>query len=361
MAPMARVAQLIVAASTAAFSLCAGPGCGTDDDAVSSTTAGSAGVGGTGGTGATGASGGTAGVATGGSSGTSAGGNSGTSTGGSVGSTDAGATGAGACASGWTAGEELMRVADGGWITSPTLSPDELEVIYGYSNIGGISQIRRSVRDALDAPFRPGEIVAELEPRCDMGTGVLSIDLSADGLTAYMVCYIRPPLTTTAVVWIARRPRIGAAFTVDPEAYGQAGGWASVGADELVMYGTICGESPTGVVCSLMMFPRPTKSDRFVTGRVVPGLETGGLSSPDPSVDDLWLFGAFEGNIVVAGRERRDARFGAPSVAIAGDWQQGGAMLTDPEVSRDCRRLYYIHREPGVSGGGIQTLRVARR
>jgi hypothetical protein len=85
------------------------------------------------------------------------------------------------------------------------------------------------------------------------------------------------------------------------------------------------------------------------------------LVAPDPSPDGLWLFGLGEGGIAVAGRVRLDAPFGALSVVLTSD-NQVGRLLFDPEVSEDCRRLYYIQRESGPPPAyGTYTLRVATR
>jgi hypothetical protein len=272
-----------------------------------------------------------------------------------------------------------MRVPEGVLLASPTLSPDELEVLYAQSGEEG-SQIRRSARSALNAPFPTGEVVAELEPspaspqyRCSPfnGTQRLSIDLSGDGLTAYLVCASVPPFAPSAYVRVARRPGIAAAFVVDPQDYGQAGPDFSISADELGGYSSaIRYDRPPGTpvqpgAYSPRFYPRSTKSATFGeipgAGSSVPGLETLSLVAPDPSPDGLWLFGLGEGGIAVAGRERLDAPFGAPSVVLTSD-NQVGRLLFDPEVSEDCRRLYYIKRESGPPPAyGTYTLRVATR
>jgi hypothetical protein len=370
MAQGVRSRRVISAAFTAVLSSCAGPGCGSDDDAVSASNAGSAGGGATGGTAGVG-TGGSTGTSTGGSSGTGTGGTSGTSTGGSAGTTDAAAPGAGACASGWGERQELMRAPDGVALTSPALSPDELEVFYGQTE-GAVWQFRRSVRDSFDAPFPAGEVMAKLETSCGAfnGTQRLSIDLSADGLTAYLMCSSLPPWSPSAYVRVARRSRIGAAFAVDPQDYGQAGPDFSISADELAGYSSpiiypMPPPTPAPLYAAPLLFTRPTKSATFGTipgaGSPVPGLETVTLGMPDPSPDGLWLFGKSDAHIVVAGRERLDAPFGAPSVVLAGDLQVGLSLM-DPEVSRDCRRLYYLQLEPGPPPAYANyTLRVARR
>ena len=167
------------------------------------------------------------------------------------------------------------------------------------------------------------------------------------------MCSSLPPYSSSAQVRVARRPRIGGTFVIDAADYGQTGPDFSISADELTGYAAaIPIELPPDLPLppdnfSPRLFTRPAKSATFGVraGRLIPGLETVPLAAPDPSPDGLWLFGA-NGHIVVAWRERLDAPFGAPSVAMAGDFQ-AGIFLRDPEVSRDCRRLYYVQQEPG--------------
>ena len=54
--------------------------------------------------------------------------------------------------------------------------------------------------------------------------------------------------------------------------------------------------------------------------------------------------------MIAAKRERLNAPFGAPGIVVAGEYLPR-IYAIDPEISSDCRRLYYVKQdrpEPGA-------------
>jgi len=317
-------------------------GCGSEND---DHVRGSAASGGT--------SAGTSGDA---AAGTNAGGTatgSGGATGGSGGGSGSGAV---SCTGAFGPSREVMAAPTIRWYTSPTLSPDELEILYVQFDVRDIA-IHRSVRGSIAAPFPLGQRFTELDAaveRCQP-KWIASIDLSGDGLTAYIGCngdYAFGRLI------VARRSRIGAPFALDPQDYGMVGLDVSVSADQL----TVFSQGPlTGDVRPLML-TRSSTSAAFGAGVKIPGLENVIVNTIDPSPDGLWLFGAIGRDLVVARRDRSDAPFGAFNVVLVAD--AGRYEWTwEPEISRDCRRLYYVSKldpSPGMLDP-VTSVRVVER
>ena len=289
---------------------------------------------------------------------------SGGGSGGSAGA-PAGGTGQGGVkpldCSGAFAAPALAMVDEGGVrLGSPTFSPDGLELIYSREvrdeSAAPTMGFRRSTRSSVDEQFPVGTPLPSLDVACAVDES-RSADLSADGLRAYIVCY--PSLMVPVgpgTLRIADRPSLTGEFTVRPESL-PVGPSAAISADELTLYTTsdvdTHGYPPR-------QFRRSSTSEMFGAGSDIPGLESTYLLAPDISPDGLSLYGGLEGGVVVAVRPSIDAPFAAPTTLYPRP--EGNAALGAPELSRDCRTLYYIEQVALESGSGVNaTLKMARR
>lgn len=239
---------------------------------------------------------------------------------------------------------------------SPTFSPDGLELIYSRDGLDGTPiTFRRSTRAGVDEPFPVGAPLVSLDAACPPEES-RSIDLSPDGLRAYLVCYndeVSP--VGPGTLHIAERPSLTGEFVLRPETR-EVGPSAAISADELTLY--------TSSDVDLGGFPprqyqRTSVSEMFGASSDIPGLETAALVAPDISPDGLSLYGG-DGGVQVAVRSSKDAPFGAPTLLYMGGTQR--EALGAPEMSRDCRTLFYIQQLSVDTGTGVNaTLMMARR
>lgn len=294
--------------------------CGTDSTSGNRAIGTDAGRGMEGGGGATGQGG----AGTGGSPG---------STGGSV------ATLPYSCSGTWHDWAEIMlTTAAQVQIASPTVSPDELEVLYALHEPGALWQFHRATRRIKTAVWPTGDVVPELDAACDPNYE-RAIDLSRDGLRAYIVCF-PDNQHADGPLRIARRPSIGAPFVLDAADYGTVGGGLSITADELVLYTSSSNYVTPGPP---RMFTRSSVAERFGAATTIPGLEAINLTSPDPSPDGLSLFGSLDTSLVVLERASLGDRFGAPTIVDDGDPVTRNILIGSPDVSPDCKSIYYVH------------------
>ena len=273
--------------------------------------------------------------------GTDAGGTNGS--GGASGDSGDGAADSGAvsCAGEWGPPREVMAAIPGRYVESPTLSPDELEILYLQSTAVDGPMVYRSLRESREALFPAGAAVAGLEAvveRC-RPFAIDGVDLSGDGLTAYIGCQ---GTGEYGPLFAARRSRVGSPFTVDTQDYGLVSAQSSISADELTVFSN--GKSATSYVAPLF-FTRSSTSAKFGPSAEIAGLETTALTALEPSPDGLWLFGTATPDVVAVRRERSDSPFSGPSLVAAGD--SASLYASDPEISRDCRRLYYVIHSGG--------------
>lgn len=290
------------------------------------------------------------------------GGNGGGGSGGNAGSNAAGTEQGGAkpldC-SGAFASPVLAMVDEGGVrLGSPTFSPDGLELIYAREAMDGSAAnygFRRSTRSSVDEQFPVGTPLTSLDVACAIDES-RSADLSADGLRAYIVCY---PSQASPVgpgtLHIAERPSLAGEFTLRPETRA-VGPSAAISADELTLYTSsdidLGGYPPR-------QFRRASVSEMFGDGTDIAGLETAMLLAPDISPDGLSLYGN-DGGISVAVRVTVDEPFAAPTLLYPNPTTR--TALGAPELSRDCRTLFYIEQVSPDTGTGINaTLMMARR
>jgi hypothetical protein len=217
---------------------------------------------------------------------------------------------------------------------SPTLNAEETELLYamGDDNL----QYFRSTRSSKLDEFGTGEPLTELDAAC-VTTDSRTIDLSADGLRVYLVCY-GPDNPNTNTLRIALRPAPGAPFVLDPKSYGAVGPSAAIATGDLTLYSSavMIGQGPA------LVFERATRSAPFDAGKAIPGLESYALVTPDVSTDGLALFASYMGGIVVATRASASDSF------TFGDFIVPSGEYVSPAISEDCRSLYAVRQVPGV-------------
>jgi len=234
------------------------------------------------------------------------------------------------------------------------LTPDELELYYiNYPN--DVRIIERRVRSSRAASFGAGEAVPELVDVCpsvNPAFGVGTVDLSPDGLTAYISCEEDVELPTTLVV--ATRSALGAPFTPDLTPMG------TVGASFATADGLEGFSNTPGALDQLDRHGRASRSEPF--GEPEPLAIQ--LRGPDPSNDGLWLFGSLpiEGSetqdyhLAAAVRSDLASPFGEPTIAGFPAPPAGFSDLT-PSISADCRSLYFLR----FGASGVFSVMVAQR
>jgi hypothetical protein len=223
-------------------------------------------------------------------------------------------------------------------LASPALSPGDLELFYVHYEsdaVGG--EFRRTTRATSDEPFAAGAAVAELAALCSAEER-MSIDLSHDGLTAYLLCFSGLDETSFGALRIARRSAPSAGFVVDAATYGEVGASPAVSPDQLAVYTT----AKTGIgAAPLLFFERPSLEAPFGAEMAVPGLEDTLLASPDLGPDDLQLFAGFDGAIGMASRSSTCEAFGAPAVVVPRPVDDS-FFYGAPDTSPNCRSIYFV-------------------
>jgi hypothetical protein len=319
--------------------LCFALGCGSDKNGPATGAGGATGTGG-------GSQGSGGNAATGGAAGSA-----GTPGGGSAGTTPL------SCSGAWSAPKEILRPAPYSGLSSPTLSPDELEMFYVESASSGTSyNFRRSIRSTKAAVFPAGDVVPELDAACSPAQH-RNIDLSRDGLRAYFSCQVDPTVATPEPLRIARRSAVGGTFVVDPQNYGMVGPSAAIGMDELELFSS---EKTSVDPGPPRRYTRSSMSTAFGNPVSIPGLESVGLIAPELSPDGLSMFGAISLSLVVVERSRPDAAFAAPTVLLPVDPMT--TVVGAPEIAQNCRSLYYVQNELIAATGTVDsTIRVMTR
>lgn len=238
-------------------------------------------------------------------------------------------------------------------LASPALSPDALTLFYTRIS-GGQIGFRASTRASRTSVFPAGSPVPELDAACQTDEG-RTVDLSSDGLRAYVACYsaTAEPLGA-ATLTVAERVSLTAPFALRSGTI-QVGPGAAISKDELRLYTSSdvnAGFKPP------RLFVRANTQEPFGAGTAIPGLEDVNLTAPDPAPDGLTLFGGLMSNVVVTTSASADAPFATPTVlfAPADATQQLGA----PEISQDCRSLFFV-RQTSANGLTTSVLMEARR
>jgi len=236
-------------------------------------------------------------------------------------------------------------------VASPSLSPDTLELFYVRESKEEHA-FRRSTRADDNAMFTAGAPVPELDAACAAGES-RTIGLSSDGLRAYVVCYAADPNALGGgVLHVADRASQGAAFTLRAGT-AMVGPSAAISSDELTLYTSSDvdpGSDPP------RRYRRAATTAEFGSGEDIPGLSVVNLSAPDPSPDELELFGALDTDLVVTTRATRDGAFGEPRILLP---HVENAIYGAPEISRDCRSLFVVRqtRDSVLYSGEILVMR----
>lgn len=261
-------------------------------------------------------------------------------TGGSGGSSGSGGSGGGGTLNceGTFGPPRLLLDAGSTSLASPTLGADELELFYVTYDTGGANRrIRRSMRASRTDGFPLGNEVPELNALCSDPAESAALDLTADGLRAYVSC---ADTTVLGRMLLARRTSKTTAFAAIGSVASEIGGSAAVNATELTVYST------GADLATPLVATRASTAEPFGTPAPVPGLTGVELVAPDPSGDELVLFGGLGGRqLTVARRSSLNEPFGAP-VDISVPLDASGA----PHVTADCRRVYFVGITPADAG-----------
>jgi hypothetical protein len=254
-----------------------------------------------------------------------------------------------------TFGEQktVFTAAEAEEIASPALSPDELEMFYSRIRGDGSVSFERTSRASTADSFPAGSAVPELDSSCQAGD-LRGIDLSADGLRAYVVCIAPEALPFSGTLRMAERGDPSSPFVLNPMEFGTVGSSPAIGHDELTLYtsndynpGTDPGRRYT----------RTSISEAFGPASDVPGLDDVIFTSPDPGPDGLSIFMGKSGALAISSRAAAADPFGTATDLIAGS---AAAVFGSPEVSQDCRAVYFIGIDY-TSGAGAFTIQVIER
>ncbi len=240
---------------------------------------------------------------------------------------------------------------DGIQIASPTLSPDQRELIYTRIDYGTtLWTFVHALRGSSSEAFSPATALPELDAACQTAEN-RSIDLSSDGLRAYIDCYSETP--GSATLHVADRASLQASFVVRATSQPIGGSSAAISTDELTLYSN--DDTPVGV--SPLRYQRATTNDDF--GPAQPISELAGVSvfSVDPSPDGLALYAGVTSSLGVVRRSSVTEKYGLPTVLVAQQTVIGPPrkdyVYGAPELSHDCRSLYFVQQDtasPSLNG-----------
>jgi hypothetical protein len=212
----------------------------------------------------------------------------------------------------------------------------------------------RMARSSRDASFGDAADVTELDSVCD-ASDERGISITPDGLRLFADCYMGTSTFTPGPVQLAKRATRDAMFTIDTTSYGTVGPQIDVTPDELTAFTS----SETNSMSPPREYSRSSSDQPFANGQAIPGLESVDLGTPFLAADGLTLFGGMtNGDLVQVARPAAGMPFAAPSVIFAG--QSNMLAFKAPEVSADCRTLYFV-RIDTASGSSTYSLEVSKR
>lgn len=240
-------------------------------------------------------------------------------------------------------------------VSTPTMPEDELELFFVEHALtqGGPPQVMRAERASRDADFGEAAVVTEVQSACQ-DSEERGISITADGLRLYIDCYTGISSFSPGPLRVAERASRDAAFTVEQTSYGDVGPQINVSPDELWAYSS----SEMNTTSPPRQYSRASTQDPFANGEPIPGLEDVAFGTPSITADGLTLYGGIDPDLVVTTRTAPDAPFAAPSVVFSGD--SSGAAYRFPEISPDCRTLYFVRIDQS-GGGSTFSLRMAKR
>jgi hypothetical protein len=241
-------------------------------------------------------------------------------------------------------------------VYSPTLSADELELLYSATGVeAGSKHFRRSTRASKLDAFEPGAPLPELDAAC-AATEDRTLDLTPDGLRLYVGCY-DPTVSFSGPLRVARRSSPDAPFVLDAESYGTVGASPAVAADELSVYtsGFDASQEPG------RLYERTTPDAPFDTGVEIPGINLP-TPAPDISFNGLALYFGNQHGIWVATRQGPTKPFATLDPAIEGPADAPASSWNSPAISDDCRSLYAVRYVADTGAGeSAWTLEVLTR
>jgi hypothetical protein len=222
-------------------------------------------------------------------------------------------------------------------LSSLTLSPDELELVYSAGSVTqGFFHARRASKADI---FPDGVALPELDAACATAEQTRSGDLSFDGLRFYFTCYTSSESVPTPLR-IARRASLDAPFVLDPMPLGNVLGGPSVSRDELELVSALA-DMPA------MRYGRDDASASFDAGAPIAGFETLLMRTPELAPDDLEIFiavsqgTATNSGLSSATRSGPGAPFGTPNPIVVPTVTT--ETFGSAAISNDCRSLYYVH------------------
>lgn len=267
---------------------------------------------------------------------------------------EAGASNGGPCEGEFGAERVLVPAVKSLVWSSPSLPMDELELFFAQRSATDPGRhVMRATRATRDADFGEPAAVSELDGVCS-DTEERSVSITADGLRLYLGCYTGVGSVTPGFLHLARRPSRDVPFVVDAETYGTMGPNIDVTADELDAFST----SQENVLSPPREYRRSALDEPFGAGQPVLGLESVSFSGPHLAPDGLTLFGTVHPDLVVSTRTARGEVFGAPSVVLRGEET---SVYSSPEVSADCRTLYFVRIDVMGNGLPMYEIHVATR
>jgi hypothetical protein len=259
------------------------------------------------------------------------------------------------CTGAFGDGQVLVAGAKQTILSSPTVPADELELFFVEHDLsqGGAPRILRAARATRDASFGDPAPVTELDSVCT-SSDERGISVTADGLRLYVDCYTGTSSFTPGPLRLARRASRDMAFTIDSATYGTVGPQIDVTSDELTAFTS----SEMNTTSPPREYSRSTPSDPFANGQAVAGLENTAFAMPFLATDGLTLYGGVDPDLVSFRRSTPSGPFSASDVVFAG--QKNAVSYKAPEVSADCRTLYFV-RIDGAAGMSSYSLEVAKR
>jgi hypothetical protein len=248
---------------------------------------------------------------------------------------------------------ELVAPAEA-TLASPTAAPSELELFYVQYDRPYEGHFRRAQRPDRSAPFTDTEALPELDAACARAD-YRSIELTPDGLRAYVLCFATLDEGAEGALRVADRARANERFTLRAKEYGRVGASPAITPNELTLYTSYpagAGEGPP------FTYTRASTDEPFSAGTKVPGLGDSEMASPDPSPDGLSLFGGVSTSITVATRTRVTDEFGSPVPVVSP--ADGTQLLGAPDLTPNCRSLYFVAVYAGVAPPIYQIERLER-
>lgn len=247
-------------------------------------------------------------------------------------------------------GGAAVVLDDGARVATPSITADELVLFYTRGDSGG-ERFYVSQRASVSEAFPVGASVPELDAACQT-TDDRSLDVSGDGLTAYVSCYPPGTLAEPTTLYVLTRASQTEPFGSASEA-GSMTPSSSVEEDGLSAVWS--GEASP----STRLATRTSTTESFGNDTALPGLETTNVHAPDLSPDGLAVYGGIdvEGIRTLAASTRASTSepFRAPEVlsGLISTLLGSGA----PDLSADCRSLYFV----GVDAQGMYRIYRATR